>query len=190
MFDQLIERAPGELRYRGSAAEAMLAARQPGKALAFAEGGLKMSRSRTTGTRSNTSWNWRPLPANRGRSALSHFRFRVPRAACLPVPHWRTSRQWHPNTKTRRNLAVTKHWSVPRIIFPRRGIGIGHPVDFHAGSRTCLPRCLARHKDPVAGRKLIVRGRISELDNFAVANRQNDAALARARGPDQDDVAA
>jgi tetratricopeptide (TPR) repeat protein len=44
VFDRLIEKAPNELRFRGSAAEAMLAARQPAKALAFAEGGLKKSR--------------------------------------------------------------------------------------------------------------------------------------------------
>ena len=40
----MIERAPAELRYRGSAAEAMLSAKQPSKALQFAEGGLKKSR--------------------------------------------------------------------------------------------------------------------------------------------------
>jgi tetratricopeptide (TPR) repeat protein len=44
VFESLIERAPAELRYRGSAAEAMLSAKQPGRALAFAEGGLKKSR--------------------------------------------------------------------------------------------------------------------------------------------------
>jgi tetratricopeptide (TPR) repeat protein len=44
VFDRLIERAPNELRFRGSAAEAMLSAKQPAKALAFAEGGLKKSR--------------------------------------------------------------------------------------------------------------------------------------------------
>jgi tetratricopeptide (TPR) repeat protein len=43
-FERLIERAPAELKYRGSAAEAMLSAKQAGKALAFAEGGLKKSR--------------------------------------------------------------------------------------------------------------------------------------------------
>jgi hypothetical protein len=44
VFERLIERAPAELRYRGSAAEAMLSARQPAHALRFAEGGLKKSR--------------------------------------------------------------------------------------------------------------------------------------------------
>jgi tetratricopeptide (TPR) repeat protein len=44
LFERLIDRAPSELRYRGSAAEAMLSARQPARALAFAEGGLKKSR--------------------------------------------------------------------------------------------------------------------------------------------------
>jgi tetratricopeptide (TPR) repeat protein len=44
VFERLIERAPAELRYRGSAAEAMLSAKQPGRALALAEGGLKKSR--------------------------------------------------------------------------------------------------------------------------------------------------
>src|SRR5262249_42142044 len=44
VFERLIERSPTELRYRGSAAEAMLSARQPGKALQFAEGGLAKAR--------------------------------------------------------------------------------------------------------------------------------------------------
>ena len=44
VFQQLIEEAPTELRYRGSAAEAMLSAKQASKALQFAEGGLKKSR--------------------------------------------------------------------------------------------------------------------------------------------------
>ncbi|HYV36546.1 MAG TPA: tetratricopeptide repeat protein [Gemmataceae bacterium] len=44
VFASLIERAPAELRYRGTAAEAMLSAKQAGKALQFAEGGLKKSR--------------------------------------------------------------------------------------------------------------------------------------------------
>jgi tetratricopeptide (TPR) repeat protein len=44
VFERLIERAPTELRYRGSAAEALLSARQPGKALQFAEGGLAKAR--------------------------------------------------------------------------------------------------------------------------------------------------
>jgi tetratricopeptide (TPR) repeat protein len=43
-FERLIERAPAELKYRGSAAEAMLAAKQGAQALQFAEGGLKKSR--------------------------------------------------------------------------------------------------------------------------------------------------
>jgi tetratricopeptide (TPR) repeat protein len=44
VFERLIEQAPGELRYRGSAAEAMLSARKPAKALAFAEAGLAKAR--------------------------------------------------------------------------------------------------------------------------------------------------
>jgi len=44
VFERLIERAPSELRYHGTAAEAMLSAKQPAKALQFAEGGLKKSR--------------------------------------------------------------------------------------------------------------------------------------------------
>jgi tetratricopeptide (TPR) repeat protein len=44
VFEDLIARAPGELRYRGSAAEAMLAAKQLGRALQFAEDGVKKSR--------------------------------------------------------------------------------------------------------------------------------------------------
>jgi tetratricopeptide (TPR) repeat protein len=44
IFDRLIERVPSELRYRGSAAEAMLSARQSAHALRFAEGGLAKAR--------------------------------------------------------------------------------------------------------------------------------------------------
>jgi tetratricopeptide (TPR) repeat protein len=44
VFDRLIERVPGELRYRASAAEAMLSARQGPRALRFAEGGLAKAR--------------------------------------------------------------------------------------------------------------------------------------------------
>jgi tetratricopeptide (TPR) repeat protein len=46
VFEQLIQRAPSEVRYRGSAAEAMLSAKQGAKALAFAEGGLKTARAK------------------------------------------------------------------------------------------------------------------------------------------------
>jgi tetratricopeptide (TPR) repeat protein len=46
VFERLIERVPGELRYRGSAAEAMLAAKQGQRALEFAEGGLKKAREK------------------------------------------------------------------------------------------------------------------------------------------------
>ena len=44
VFDRLIARVPAELKVRGAAAEAMLSARQPGKALAYAEGGLAAAR--------------------------------------------------------------------------------------------------------------------------------------------------
>jgi hypothetical protein len=44
VFDRLIARIPGELKVRGAAAEAMLSARQPGNALAYAEGGLAEAR--------------------------------------------------------------------------------------------------------------------------------------------------
>lgn len=44
VFQRLIDRAPDELRYRGTAAEAMLGARQGTKALGFAEGGLARAR--------------------------------------------------------------------------------------------------------------------------------------------------
>ncbi len=44
IFSTLIARAPSELRFRGSAAEAMLAARQPARALHFAEEGLAKAR--------------------------------------------------------------------------------------------------------------------------------------------------
>lgn len=44
LFDQLIQRVPSELRYRGSAAEAMLSAKQSAHALHFAEQGLAKAR--------------------------------------------------------------------------------------------------------------------------------------------------
>jgi tetratricopeptide (TPR) repeat protein len=44
VFQRLIERVPSELRYRGSAAEAMLALKQGAKALRFAEEGLAAAR--------------------------------------------------------------------------------------------------------------------------------------------------
>jgi tetratricopeptide (TPR) repeat protein len=44
VFDRLIERVPSELKFRGSAAEAMLSARQGSRALKFAEGGLAKAR--------------------------------------------------------------------------------------------------------------------------------------------------
>jgi tetratricopeptide (TPR) repeat protein len=40
VFDRLIARVPAELKVRGAAAEAMLSAKQPSKALAYAEAGL------------------------------------------------------------------------------------------------------------------------------------------------------
>jgi tetratricopeptide (TPR) repeat protein len=43
-FDRLIERVPSELRFRSSAAEAMLSARQGARALRFAEAGLATAR--------------------------------------------------------------------------------------------------------------------------------------------------
>jgi tetratricopeptide (TPR) repeat protein len=46
IFDCLIARVPSETRYRGSAAEAMLSARQGSRALAFAEGGLAKAREK------------------------------------------------------------------------------------------------------------------------------------------------
>jgi tetratricopeptide (TPR) repeat protein len=46
VFDRLIARLPSELRYRGTAAEAMLAARQGARALAFAEAGLAKAREK------------------------------------------------------------------------------------------------------------------------------------------------
>ena len=44
VFERLIQRAPAELRYRSTAAEALLSANQPALALAFAEGGLAKAR--------------------------------------------------------------------------------------------------------------------------------------------------
>jgi tetratricopeptide (TPR) repeat protein len=44
IFSSLIARAPSELRFRGSAAEAMLSAREPTRALRFAEEGLTKAR--------------------------------------------------------------------------------------------------------------------------------------------------
>ncbi|MBV9122348.1 MAG: tetratricopeptide repeat protein [Planctomycetes bacterium] len=46
IFDRLIERVPSEPRYQGSAAEAMLSARQGARALKFAEQGLAQARAR------------------------------------------------------------------------------------------------------------------------------------------------
>jgi tetratricopeptide (TPR) repeat protein len=46
VFERLIERVPSELRYRGSAAEAMLSARQGARALRFAEQGLAKAREK------------------------------------------------------------------------------------------------------------------------------------------------
>jgi tetratricopeptide (TPR) repeat protein len=48
VFDRLIERVPAELRYRSSAAEAMLSARQGARALRFAEGGLAKARQQNS----------------------------------------------------------------------------------------------------------------------------------------------
>jgi tetratricopeptide (TPR) repeat protein len=44
VFERLIERVPSELKYAGSAAEAMLSAKQGPRALRFAEGGLARAR--------------------------------------------------------------------------------------------------------------------------------------------------
>jgi tetratricopeptide (TPR) repeat protein len=46
VFERLIQRVPSESRYRGSAAEAMLSAKQGAKALRFAEGGLAKAREK------------------------------------------------------------------------------------------------------------------------------------------------
>ena len=46
VFQRLIERAPDELKYRGSAAEAMLSLKQGARALKFAEDGLEAARRR------------------------------------------------------------------------------------------------------------------------------------------------
>ena len=46
VFQRLIERAPDELKYRGSAAEAMLTLKQGARALKFAEDGLAVARQR------------------------------------------------------------------------------------------------------------------------------------------------
>src|SRR5581483_11441990 len=44
VFQRLVERTPGNLRYRGSAAEGMLTLKQGGRALRFAEQGLAKAR--------------------------------------------------------------------------------------------------------------------------------------------------
>src|SRR5205823_5123818 len=44
VFRRLIEREPSNLKYRGTAAEAMLALKQPARALQFAEEGLAAAR--------------------------------------------------------------------------------------------------------------------------------------------------
>ncbi len=46
VYQRLIERAPDELKYRGSAAEAMLSLKQAARALKFAEDGLAVARQR------------------------------------------------------------------------------------------------------------------------------------------------
>ena len=46
VFERLIQRVPSEARYRGTAAETMLSAKQGAKALQFAEGGLKTAREK------------------------------------------------------------------------------------------------------------------------------------------------
>jgi hypothetical protein len=46
VFQRLIERVPDELKYRGSAAEAMLTLKQGERALRFAEDGLAAARQR------------------------------------------------------------------------------------------------------------------------------------------------
>ena len=45
-FERLISRAPAELRFPGSAAEAMLSIKQPAKALQFAQKGLAKAREK------------------------------------------------------------------------------------------------------------------------------------------------
>jgi len=47
VFERLIARVPAELKFRGSAAEAMLSARQGSRALAFAESGLAKAREQS-----------------------------------------------------------------------------------------------------------------------------------------------
>jgi predicted Zn-dependent protease len=46
VFQRLIDRVPDNLKYRGSAAEAMLSVKQPAKALQFAEAGVEAARHR------------------------------------------------------------------------------------------------------------------------------------------------
>jgi len=46
VFERLIERVPGELKYRGSAAESMLSLKQGASALQFAEQGLAKAREK------------------------------------------------------------------------------------------------------------------------------------------------
>jgi len=55
------------------------------------------------------------------------FMIWVPRAACLPVPHWRTSRQWHP-----RAAATLGHWNRP---------GPHTPTGFHHEPNSRNDRC-------------------------------------------------
>ncbi|MHB1426578.1 MAG: tetratricopeptide repeat protein, partial [Gemmataceae bacterium] len=49
VFERLIQRVPSNFRYRGSAAEAMLSLRQPGRALRFAEEGIAAARQANDG---------------------------------------------------------------------------------------------------------------------------------------------
>ena len=45
MFERLVARVPGELKFAGSAAEAMLGMKQAGRAIKFAEQGLAQARA-------------------------------------------------------------------------------------------------------------------------------------------------
>ena len=70
VFQRLIERVPDELKYRGSAAEAMLTLKQGARALKFAEDGLAIGAdSETTAIRSGICKSWPGRRSGRVREA-------------------------------------------------------------------------------------------------------------------------
>ena len=96
VFQRLIERVPDELKYRGSAAEAMLTLKQADRALRFAEDGLRWPDSAATAIRSSICKNWRKrrnvkrLGPRLGRTYSSVRALGLPirkMISCVPTPN-------------------------------------------------------------------------------------------------------